>query len=354
MKKLLPILFLNCIILVTANSQIVGGNNVYEFLNLSPSARVTALGENLISVKDDDAALVHENPGLLNPLMHNQFSVSHQLHLSDIQHGFVNYAREVAQWDMTFHAGMQYINYGDFKAADETGVILGDFKASEYAFNLGAGKQLYEKLSVGANLKFITSQFESYNSTGLGMDLGAYYQDTSSLLSIGFVLKNIGAQLTTYADEREPFPYDMQIGISQRLRHLPFRFTATYHNLNRWNIRYDDPDSEEDVFLLGETQDSGPSLFAQRVDNFFRHLSFSGEFLLGKRENFRLRIGYNHLRRKELTVDNFRSLSGFTGGIGIKINRFRIDYGHAFYHIAGGLSHFTLSTDIGSFRKIKS
>ena len=351
MKKTILTLSTFLLFLSYTFGQIIGGDNVYEFLNNSPSARVTALGGFLITVKDDDVALAHENPALLNPAMHNQLSVSHVFHLADIQHGYATYGRHIARWGITTHAGMQYMSYGEFDAADEAGNITGTFKASEYAFSVGAARQLYEKLSVGVNAKFITSQFESYNSVGLAADYGVYYQDTSGLFSAAIVVKNAGSQLTKYDDTTEDLPYDIQIAVSQRLRHLPFRVTVTYHNLNRWNILYDDPNSEEDVFLLGDTEPQGRSRFSEVTDNFFRHLTFSGEFLLGKNENFRIRAGYNHLRHKELTVENFRSLAGFSGGIGMKINRFRVEYGHAFYHLAGGINHFSVATDLGSFRR---
>jgi hypothetical protein len=71
--------------------------------------------------------------------------------------------------------------------------------------------------------------------------------------------------------------------------------------------------------------------------------------LIGKRESLRLRIGYNHLLRKELSVDNFSSFGGFAFGFGLRINRFRIDYGRANYHIAGGLNQFTISTNLREF-----
>ena len=332
-------------------SQVIGGDNVYEFLNTPPSARVTALGGTLISVRDDDAALAHENPAVLNKAMHNQLSVNHVLHVSDIQYGYAAYARHLEQWGITTHAGMQYITYGDFDATDEAGNIIGNFKANEFAFAIGGAKQLYEKLAIGANLKFITSQFEDYNSVGVAADIGAYYQDTSGYFSAALVFKNTGIQLKKYDKEREDLPYDVQIAISQRLKHLPFRFTITYHNLHRWNITYDDPNTEEDVFLLTDSTATTSNKFGTFTDNLFRHMNFSGEFLLGKKQNLRLRIGYNHQQRKELTVENFRTLTGFSAGIGMKINRFRVSYGHAFYHLAGGTNHISIATDIGSFRR---
>jgi len=57
------------------------------------------------------------------------------------------------------------------------------------------------------------------------------------------------------------------------------------------------------------------------------------------------------LRRAELNVNNLRSLAGFSTGVGIKVKKFRIDYGLAVYHLAGTVHHFGISTDIGSFRR---
>ena len=68
-------------------------------------------------------------------------------------------------------------------------------------------------------------------------------------------------------------------------------------------------------------------------------------------ENFRLRVGYNHFMRKELSVDNFGSLAGFSLGGGIKVNRFRIDYGHTTFHLGGGLNQFSISTNLQEFKR---
>ena len=65
----------------------IGGLNTYEFLNLSPSARVSALGGNLITVRDDDANLALANPSLLNESMHQQLAFSHSFHVAGISHG---------------------------------------------------------------------------------------------------------------------------------------------------------------------------------------------------------------------------------------------------------------------------
>ena len=256
MNKVLLTLFCGILTLSIFAQAPIGGKHVYEFLNLSPSARITGLGGNLIPVKDDDVALALQNPSALNPLMHNQLSFNHNIHMAGVNNGYVAYGRYVKKWDATFHGGLQYISYGKFDAADEYGNITGTFKAAEYAFVTGASKQLYEKLAVGANLKFITSQFEAYNSAGMVADFGAFYQDTSGTFSISLVMKNVGVQFSAYDENRESVPFDMQLGLSKKLKHLPLRFAVIYHHLHQWNILYDDPNSEEAPSFLGGTEQS--------------------------------------------------------------------------------------------------
>lgn len=353
MNKSLLTLFCGIFTLQAATQVPIGGKHVYEFLNLSPSARITGLGGNLIAVKDDDVALALHNPSALNASMHNQLSFNHNFFVpgTGINSGYASYGRFIKKWDATIHGGIQYLSYGNFDAADEFGNINGTFKAAEYAIVGGAAKQLYEKLSVGANLKFITSQFETYNSIGMVADFGAFYQDTSGTFSLSMVMKNVGTQFTKYGENRESVPFELQVGLSKRLKHLPLRFSVIYQNLQRWNVLYDDPNSEEAPSFLGGEEQQSESDFNTFVDNLFRHLIFNAEFLLGKKENFRLRFGYNHFHKKEFSIENYRSLAGFSMGFGFKVNRFRIEYGHNFYAYAGGLNHLSISTNLSEFKR---
>lgn len=329
----------------------LGGLHTYEFLNLSPSARLTALGGNLITVRDDDVNLALGNPAALNPEMHQQIAVNHSFHVAGISHGYAAFGHHFDSLGFTSHVGIQYVNYGTFDETDDRGEILGTFDAAEYAINLGVGKQVYDRLAIGANLKVITSQMAGYSSFGLGADAAATYIDTARNLTATLVFRNMGRQLTYYAEDNlEPLPFEMQFGISKRLRYLPFRFSVIYRFLDRWNIRYDDPNAEPSLLFFGEEQ-SEESETSIWFDNFFRHLVFNGEFLLGARENLRLRFGYNHFMRRELGLENFGSLAGFSFGLGVKISRFRIDYGHQSFHLGGGLNHISISTNLKEFKK---
>lgn len=325
----------------------VGVRNIYEFLELPVSARVTALGDYLISVYEDDANLAYQNPALLNDSSRTQINFSQNFHLKDIRNGYFSYADYIPSIELNIHGGIQYINYGSFQGADEFGNLSGEFEASEMAFVVGASRTLNERFAIGSNLKYIFSSFESYRSQGMAMDLGGLYHNEEKRFSIGINFRNIGGQFTTYSNQREPLPFNMMIGFSKRLEHLPLRFSVTAHHLHRWNILYDDPNEENNTLFEAGAEPSRLGLF---IDNGFRHLVFNGEFLIGPGGPLRLRVGYNHLRRSELRDYNFRSLAGFSGGFGIKARKWRVDYGFGIYHLTGSVHHLSFGTSINSFR----
>jgi len=332
-----------------ASGQITGGQTVFSFMNLSPSARITALGGMQIAVKDDDLAFAAANPAALNPTMDGRLTLQHNFYLSDIQHGYVAYAHDLPKIGFTIHGGLQYIGYGDIPMTDEFGNKLGgNIQASETAFTLGAARPLTDRISLGLNLRAGFSTLDIYKSSALAADAGLMYADTTHRFTAAIVLRNAGTQLSTYNGTREDLPFDLQIGITKRLRHLPFRFGVIAHHLHEWEITYDDPNfQDDDVLVFGgdEPSDDGPSA----VDNFFRHLIFNGEFLFGRNESFQVRFAYNHLLKKELTVRNYRSLAGFSFGAGVKISRFRIDFGYGSYHLGGSVVHFGLGTNLKEF-----
>jgi hypothetical protein len=332
-----------------AEAQITGGQNSFSFMGLNPSARATALGGYQISVRDDELAFAALNPAALNPLMSGRLTFNHNFYLSDIKHGYAAYGQHLKKLGFTVHGGVQYTDYGEIKEADQTGLVTGTINTKETMLMVGAARPLSNRLSLGLNVKYAMSALDIYNASALATDAGLLYADTSKRYSIGLVLKNAGSMLDTYNGTREDLPVDLQLAFSKRLQHLPFRFTVLMHHLHQWNIRFNDPALRRSEFLNlnGEPEEENDNLNA--VDNFFRHFVFNGEFLLGRTESFRIRFGYNHLRKRELSVLSYRSLAGFSGGLGVKINRFRVDFGYSTYHLAGGVVHLGIGTNLRDF-----
>lgn len=326
----------------------IGGRNSYEFLRLPVSGRLTGLGGALIGVQDGDVNLAMSNPAALNSKMDGAIALNNNFHFAGISYGHAAFGKHISKYGITTQIAASYMNYGSFSAADEVGVQNGTFSAYESGFTLGAAKAINERIHLGANLKLVNSAFESYNSIGIAADLGAIYVTNSDRTVISAVFKNFGSELTTLNGQRFGTPFDIQLGLSQRLKYLPLRIGFILHNLQQWSIRYDDPNRASEIDLLGGANE--PSALNQTIDNFFRHVIINGEFLLGKLENLKLRIGYNHLRRKELSIPQLRSRAGFSLGFGMKISKFSIDYGVGYHHITGGTNHLSIMTNLQEFR----
>lgn len=299
-----------------------------------------------MNIYDDDVNSAYNNPSLLNPKMHNRASLSYIDWFSDVRYGFASYARSYNGIG-NFFVGMHYVNYGTFDAADETGQITGTFTGGDYNLQLGYSREFFDSvLTVGASLNTILSKYESYGSAGLALNLGATYHNDEKKFTASLVIKNVGTQINAYSSTYERLPLDIQLGISKGFKHLPFRFSVTLHNLQRFNFAYIDTVRNPSVDpLTGEPIERKIT----GVEKFMRHIVIGGEFTPFK--FLAVRFAYNYQRRKEMAVDTKKGTVGLSWGIGIKISKFKIDYGRAAYHLAGSPNHITLSTNISEWVK---
>lgn len=347
----LVFLFLGCSSLVWSQR---GGERIFEFIHLPTSARSTALGGSQIALVSDDYNLVGGNPALLNESMDRSLVFQDNFHFAGVNNGYAGYAKYFSKIKCTLHGGVQYLNYGEFTAADDKGNVEGNFKAKDLAINVGISRTLNERMTGGFLVRYIQSSLETYTSNGLAMDAGITYRSEDELNHYALVLKGFGFQFSKYFPEQEigKMPVDLQIGFSKRLQYVPFRLSILAHDLNRWDLRYESPLDEQTGLGFGE-EPQPPSEFGQQVDNFFKHMTFGGEFIIGKKETLMLRVAYNHQQHQELSVVNLRSLAGFSGGIGVNLKAFILDYGFAVYHQAGSSKHIGLRIDIDQLAKKK-
>ncbi|MFW6275815.1 MAG: hypothetical protein ACOC2M_04195, partial [bacterium] len=147
------------ILSVIAGRAQIGGESTYQFLELTNSARVAALGGTQVALTDTtDLNLPFHNPSLLHRGMNNTVLVNYINYFADIIYGYASYARHF-EGIGNFGLGMHFINYGDFKEATEEGDLSGNyFNAAEYSLNMIYSSH-YKRLSYGANLKPIFSVF---------------------------------------------------------------------------------------------------------------------------------------------------------------------------------------------------
>ena len=337
-KKCMICLLSFLLFLVACNSGFgqTGGSGTYQFLDLTNSAKVAALGGDQIALSDNDVALTFYNPSLLSDSMRNQLSVNYVSYIAGIGVGYAAYAPNI-KGKNAFAAAIHFVNYGNFEGASESGQLTGTFKAAEYAINLFYSRQLTSRLRAGVNLKPIISSLESYHSFGLAVDLGMTYSASDGHSAISFVSKNLGHQITTYYQNGayEKLPLDVQLGFSRLLNTAPVKFLVTADHLNRWNLSYLDLPTNLNA-TNGSTENFSSLLM--------RHLILGAEIV--PEQHVTLRIGYNYQRRKDLAIDGRPGLVGYSAGVGIKIARLNINYGIASYHPGTAAHYFSLTTTL--------
>ena len=339
MKLKYYLLILFCFGILTSGAQI-GGESTYQFLELTNSARIAALGGSQTAILDTtDLNLPYNNPALLHKNMENKVLVNYVNYLSDINYGYASYAKSFDSIG-NFALGMHYINYGQFQEATEFGELTGNqFRAAEYALNIIYSNH-YKRLKYGGTLKPILSSFESYQSFGIAADFGISFASKNNYTNVALVAQNVGGQITTYYNngKRESIPFNLQAGISRKLMHAPVTLSINMHHINHWD-------------LSGITETTSGVLITEiyhREEGFgkqlMRHLIWGVEIYPSP--NFVLRAGYNYQRRQELKYEEKVSAVGLSFGFGVKIKRFTLDYGIAQYHLAGTSSLFSLAINL--------
>lgn len=330
---------------VTAQAQL-GGQTSFRVLDIPSSARSSALGGNYIAVYDNDINLGIFNPGLLNRDMGKQVALSFLPYMDGITVGYASYAHHLDSVNTTLSGTVQYVDYGTFKRTDETGAELGEFQAGEYAFQVGAAKPLDSLFTVGANIKFITSNLDTYTSTAWAADIGGVFVKRKLGLTVGALLRNIGYQTSTFTDEREKLPFQVLLGVTYKFKHAPFRLGMSFENLQQWDLTYDDPNATVEI-----DPTTGEEIVDEETgfERFLLHTVPSAEILISK--NFMLRVAYNFRRHKELLLPDKPAVTGLSFGIGLKVTKVHISYAYSQLHLAGISNTFTLACRFADFKK---
>ncbi|MDD3691490.1 MAG: type IX secretion system protein PorQ [Bacteroidales bacterium] len=347
MRKVV-LLVLTLVASVIAYAQ-TGGVSVYNFLNLPVSARVAAMGNKLLAVKDQDPSLLIMNPSLIRKEMNQGVSINCVDYFADAAFGHINYVHDFKKAG-TFNFAFQFVSYGKFQGYDECGNETGSFTAGDYALIGGYAKDLVDSvLSMGMNVKWIFSSYESYFSTGLAVDVAATYYNKKHDLCLSLLASNIGAQIKGYTNQKEKLPFDLQLAFSQKMKHAPFRYNICLHHLYTWNMNYLDPTNPflQIDAVTGTFKEK--TNFQQFANNLFRHFVIGIEILPAK--YLSLQFAYNYNTRQEMKAFERTGFVGFSYGLSIHIYNIKVQYARAHNNLASTPNYFTFSTLISKFLK---
>lgn len=314
----------------------IGRPQAFDFLNLSPSARVAALGGMQVSGAADSNAVITASNWFINPANQSgsagqQLSLSYQPYYADVDYATLSYTRPAAaagSWGI----GVSYLSYGEMDSYDLTGQLLGTFSSQEYALLINRTHQS-GPFRMGVNAKFVASDIAGFGASALLFDLGGMFVHPRQDLSIGLSINNLGVLLDDYSSfTQSRLPSDVRLGLAFKPRYMPFRLYLSGYYLLFHNQAYFSADNNE---------------MPGYVNRILRHMSLGGELILGQK--FFVLFGYNHLKGNTLQMEQFTGGAGLSLGLSLRLRFLQLDFSRAFYHVAGGVSHFTLTTDLEKF-----
>ena len=312
-----------------------GGSNHFNVMNFSNSARVSALGGYMCSVIDNDPSIAIQQPSNLNTNHHGQLVLNYVNYFADTEYGYFSYVHQNKKRGL-FSASLIYANYGTFEYADAAGFFNGStFSANDIMLQLGHSKSISDKFNFGANLKFASSFFETYQNYAVASDLSATYFNDQNQVGYGLILRNFGVNFNSLFSGLNDYilPTSIDLGWNKKLEHAPLRIHVTYHDLQKWKISQLNFDSN---ISFGRT--------------FFNHIVIATELLFT--DNFNFRFGYNFQNRFELKPNSRPGTTGISWGVCFKLKKLKINYTNAKYHFSGTSNHITIITTLNKEKKI--
>ncbi len=311
MKK---VLIVSILLLITTSqliSQTVIGKYGGEFLAIGVGGRASGMGGAQTSLVNDVTA-GYWNPAALAHINYPQIALMHEEHFGSLVN--YNYAAVAIPYDKDMSLGLSVIRLSidgipDTRNAlydsNGDGIIdihtdrfdyskITEFNNTDLAFFLTFAKRQLDNFYWGANIKIIRRDIAEYSATGIGFDIGAFYQPFNSLL-LGLNFQDITTTLVAWDTGRnELITPTLKLGAAYLIN------------------------------LLG-----GVLSPALDIDTRFENRKFASNLNLGPVSfDFHTGVEYNYKNIAALRI-GYSDVKQLTIGAGIKLPKMAIDYSYS-------------------------
>ncbi|MDO8735041.1 MAG: PorV/PorQ family protein [Elusimicrobiota bacterium] len=220
MKKLLSVLLVAALSSSVFGWEVDTGTEKGEaggaaaYLKTGVGSRALAMGGAFTAVAND-ASAAYWNPAGIANLEKNQVALTYTAMSLDRTYNFLSFVmpKKLSVFD---GIGVSVINAGvsDIQGYDATDTKTNTFKETNIALLLSVAKKVDDEVSVGANLKIISSKLDTAAAFGQGLDLSALVK-ASDKISIGLMLQDVYTQVK-WADSEsaERVPFSVRTGLS--------------------------------------------------------------------------------------------------------------------------------------------
>ena len=297
----ITILMLACISVAADSTDIHenAGTRAMTFLKIGVGAEAMGMGESQVAATDDLYAS-YWNPAGLTRLEKPQIALMHNEWFAGINHEFVGFALPLGNVG-TVGASASYLSFGELQGRDRDGNETTVFRPYDLALILSYARGFGDSLAFGTNAKFLREQIADETGTGIAFDFGGLYTFQEIPLSLGFNAQHVGPRVQ-FIEEAFGLPFTFRLGVAYRLWSDALMLTTDI-------IRPSDNDVATGVGA------------AYTIGN-----------ILQLRTGYKYKIGGNDLG----------AMSGLTGGFGLTLRQFQIDYALVPFGVLGLTHRFSL------------
>lgn len=312
MKKTILSIFFLFVTLTTIKSQTVIGKYAGEFLAIGVGGRSLAMGGAHTAVVNDVTA-GYWNPAGLARIDYPQFALMHEEHFGNLVN--YNYGAVAIPYEKDMSLGLSVIRLSvdgipdtrnALEDANGDGILdinngdrldyskITEFSNTDWAFYLTFAKRHSDNFYWGANVKIIKRDLAEYSATGIGFDIGAYYNPTENLF-LGANIQDVTTTLIAWSSGRnELITPTAKVGAAYQLDFLGGKILPAID----LDIRFENR-KYASMFNIGPV-------------SFDAHTGFEYNY----KNIFAIRAGYNDVKQ-------------FTVGAGIYLPKLTIDYSFA-------------------------
>lgn len=319
--------------LLPASSSAQGSSSVFDFLNLPTSSHAMALGGKNLSLIEDDASLIFQNPALMSSVSDKTLNLNFLTYMQGSKAGNISYVQAQGERG-TWSAMAQFVGYGDMDETDSEGNIIGTERMLDMNISGGYSYLLSDRWAGGVSGKFLYSYYAGYSSIALAVDLGLNYYNSDKDFSFSVVAANLGGQVSAFGEIAESLPMDLQLGLSKGLGQLPVRVHLTFYDMFRWS---------KDYYYNPDGSLNGFQIFLNHINLGADITLYQGRFWLG--------LGYNFRRGQEMKAGGSSHAAGLTLGAGINIKKLKLGIAYGNYHIGAPTLSFTLAYSFAKEKK---
>jgi hypothetical protein len=275
------------------------GTRAMTFLKIGVGAEAMSMGESQVAATDDLYAS-YWNPAGLTKLKKPQLALMHNEWFAGINHEFVGFAVPLENVG-TIGVSSSFLSFGELQGRDREGNETKIFRPYDLAVILSYARSFGSALAFGTNAKFLREQIADESGTGIAFDFGALYTFQEMPLVLGFNAQHLGPRVK-FVEEAFGLPVTFRLGVAYKL----------------WN----------DALTL-TTDIIRPS------DNHIA-TGIGVEYTIGN--ILHLRTGYKY----QLGGNDLGAMSGLTGGFGLTLLQFQLDYALVPFGVLGLTHRFSL------------